>query len=159
MVDVSTIRDTVVAVSVSLGIVFAIVQIRGLARDRRTRLVLEIFSHVGTEEFSEHFARIWNAEFKDAKQAEEKCTFLTLSMVARYYEGVGLLIRRGLVDADLIFESMPFSTMWAKMSPWCLDMRARSNIPDLHTHFENGARMDAEYAAEKVRARAESAQR
>jgi hypothetical protein len=147
VVDVSAIRDTVVAVSVTLGIVIAVIELRGMARDRRTRLVLDVFSHVGTLEFSEQFAKIMNAEFKDAKEAEEKCSFVALSMVARYYEGVGLLIRRELVDTDLIFESLPLDVMWNKMKLWCIDKR--SIKPDSYIHFEYAAERCLAYLAER----------
>ena len=150
VVEISAIRDTVVAISVTLGVVFAIIQLRGIARDRRTHLVLDVFSHVGTLEFSEQFAKILNAEFKDAKEAEEKCSIVALSMVARYYEGVGLLIRRRLVDPNLIFESLPFDIMWRKMKPWCLEKR-RSLGPDIYVHFEYAAAREMAYAAEKKR--------
>jgi hypothetical protein len=146
VVDISAIRDTVVAVSVTLGIVFAVIELRGMARDRRTRLVLDVFSHVGTLEFSTQFGKIWNAEFKDAREAEEKCSYVALSLVARYYEGVGLLIRRGLVDADLIFESLPLDLMWNKMKPWCIEKR--SIKPDSYVHFEYAAERCQAYLAE-----------
>ena len=150
MVDASLVLDAIVAVSIAAGAVFAVIELRGMARDRRTRLVLDVFSHLGTLEFSEQFAKILNAEFKDAKEAEEKCSIVALSMVARYYEGIGLLIKRGLVDPDLIFESLPFDIMWNKMKPWCLEKR-RALGPDMYVHFENAAAREKAYAAEKKR--------
>lgn len=131
-----------------MGIVFASIQLRGLTRDRRTHLVLDLLSRVGTLEFSEQMSKIMNAEFKDAREAEEKCSFVALSMVARYYEGVGLLVRRGLVDADLVFESLPLDLMWDKMRPWCLDKRA-SLRSDLYVHFEYVAERCRAYVADK----------
>jgi len=146
--------DAVVAASIALGALFAVMELRGIARDRRTHLVLDVMSHVGTLEFSEQMAKIMNAEFTDAKEAEEKCSFIALSMVARYYEGVGLLIRRGLVDADLIFESLPLDIMWNKMKPWCLDRR-RALRQDMYVHFEYAAKRCLAYENEKMSMHAE----
>jgi len=146
MVDASLVLDAIVAVSIAMGAIFAVLELRGMARDRRTHLVLDIFAYVGTLEYSEQWAKIMNAEFKTAEEAEEKCSFVTMSMIARYYEGVGLLIRRGLVDADLVFESLPIDLLWNKMKPWCLDKR--STKPDSYVHFEYAAEKCAAYLAE-----------
>jgi hypothetical protein len=153
VVDASLVLDAIVAISIALGAVFAIVELRGMARDRRTHLVVDVLSHVGTLEFSNQFAKILNEEFKDAKEAEEKCSFIALSMVARYYEGVGLLIRRGLVDADLIFESLPIDIMWNKMKPWCFEKR-RLLRRDMYEHFEYAAEKCLAYETQKMRGRA-----
>jgi len=111
MVDASLILDAIVAVSIAAGAVFAVAELRGMSRDRRTRLAFDIFAHVGTLEYSEQFAKILRSDFKDAKEAEEKCSVVALSMVARYFEGVAMMLRRGLVDSDLIFESLPYHIM------------------------------------------------
>ena len=148
MVDASLVFDAIVAVSIAAGAVFAVMELRGMSRDRRTHLVIDVFSHVGTLEFSEQFARILRAEFKDAKEAEEKCSVVALSMVGRYYEGVGLMVSRGLVDSDLIFESLPFHILWGRMKPWCLEIR-RTLGPDMFVHFERTAERCQAYVTEK----------
>ena len=143
MVDALQALQASAYVGAILGAAVAIWNLKGFARDRRTRLVLDIYAHHGTLEFSEHFMKIMNAEFENANEAEEKCGLVTLVMVGSYYEGVSLLIRRKLVDAGLVFESLPFNAVWEKMKPWCLDRRVKLNDP---TIFEN-----LEYAAGLVR--------
>jgi hypothetical protein len=151
MVDSLQVLQASAYIGAILGAAVAIWNLNGFARDRRTRLVLDIYSHHGTLEFSEHFMKIMNAEFSDAKEAEEKCGLVTLIMVSSYYEGVSLLIKRRLVDAALVFESLPFNAVWEKMKPWCLDRRTKLNDPTL---FEN-----IEYAAGRVRAYNEARQK
>jgi hypothetical protein len=148
MVDASLVLDTIVAVSIAAGAVFAVAELRGMSRDRRTRLAFDIFAHVGTLEYSEQFAKILRSDFKDAKEAEEKCSVVALSMVARYFEGVAMMLRRGLVDSDLIFESLPYHIMWTRMKPWCLEIR-RTLGPDMYVHFEWAAGKCQAYVNEK----------
>ena len=148
LVDASLMLDAIVAVSIAAGAVFAVMELRGMSRDRRTHLVIDVFSHVGTLEFSEQFAKVFFSDAKDAKEVEEKCSIVALSMVGRYYEGIGLLIRRGLVDYDLIFESLPFHILWERMKPWCLEIR-RTQGPDMFVHFEYAAGRCQTYIAEK----------
>lgn len=151
MAEVLQVLQAAAFTSAILGAAVAIWNLKGFARDRRTRLVLDIYSHHGSLEFSEHFMKIMNAEFNDAKEAEEKCGLVTLIMVSSYYEGVSLLIRRKLVDAGLVFESLPFNAVWEKIKPWCLDRRTKLNDPTL---FKN-----IEYAAGRVRAYNEARQK
>ena len=143
MIDLLQVLQASAYVGAILGAAVAIWNLKGFARDRRTRLVLDIYSHHGTLEFSTHFMKIMNAEFNDAKEAEEKCGLVTLIMVSSYYEGISLLIKRRLVDAGLVFESLPFNAVWEKIKPWCLDRRTKLSDPTL---FEN-----LEYAAGLVR--------
>ena len=154
MADALQLLQAAAFISVILGAVFAIYNLRGFARDRRTRLVLDVFSHASTMEFSEQFAKIIDADFKNGKEAEEKCSLVTLSMIARYCEGVGMLIQRGLVDADLSFELLPFDILWEKMKPWCLEKREMYG-PTIYEYFEYAAERQPTYKAARFNKRIE----
>jgi hypothetical protein len=118
MADASLVLDAIVAVSIAAGAAFAVLELRGMARDRRTHLVLDILAHVGTLEFSEQWAKIMNAEFKTAKEAEEQCSLSGLMLGASFFERVGYMARKKLVPIDIVLETMPVEYCWEKVKPW-----------------------------------------
>ena len=51
----------------------------------------------------------------------------TFSSVISFYSGLGVLIKRGLIDSTLVDDLMVGSIMglWEKMEPFCIDARER----------------------------------
>jgi hypothetical protein len=103
---------------------------------------------------------IYDCEFTDAKEAEEKCGRKALNGMGGYFEGLGYLVRRGLIDREAVFEVMAIGDIWEKMKPWILKERetAKGGGPALFEHFEYAAEMERAWEAKKKRkgVRAES---
>jgi len=149
MVDASLVLDAIVAVSIAAGAAFAVIELRGIGRDRRTRLVLDMMFHVSSNDFAQHWSKIVTAEFSTANDAQEKCSWASLEIVADFFEGVGLLVRRDLVDANLVFDMLPIHHAWLKLKPWCIGIRERFD-PTMYEHFEYAAARCAQYDAGKT---------
>jgi len=89
-----------------------------MSRDRKTHLVLDMFNHVTTTDYMEHWAKVRDTEFKDWKEAEDRCSLASLVLVACYADAIGLLIRRKLVDPSLVFDLIAFDLVWKRLEPW-----------------------------------------
>lgn len=61
-----------------------------------------------------------------------------LLSIQTYFEGVGVLLKKGLIDVDLVYELMPtmVSTFWAKYEPIVKEARERQNYPQLFRSVE-----------------------
>ncbi len=48
-----------------------------------------------------------------------------------YYEGLGVLVKEGLIDIKLVAQTMAGSTrmFWEKIKPYAAELRARTNYP------------------------------
>jgi hypothetical protein len=144
MVDASLVLDAIVAVSIAAGAAFAVVELRGIGRDRRTSLVIDMMFHVSSTDFAQHWTKIMSTEFSTADEVQEKCSLTSLEVVADFFEGVGLLVRRGLVDESLVFDALPVHHAWAKMKPWCISLRGKYDAT-MYEHFEYAAARSAQY--------------
>ena len=152
MVDASLVLDAIVAVSIAAGAVFAIVEMREIARTRKTQLVVDMMRHISTVEFSEQIDKVFNADLSSEKGCE-KCGFIALGVVAAFFEELGLLIRHKLVDANLVHEAIGIANQWERMKPWCLSERARTD-PDTYENFEYAAESERAWRAKRMRKRA-----
>lgn len=150
MVDVSQIMDAIVAVSIAAGALFAIVELRQMTKDRKTQLVITLMDKRGSREFTELSDKIWKTEFRTGEEASEKCGEAALNEMSNFYEQVGLLIDEKLVDKRIVFESIGIDPAWQKLKPWCLWTRSKCECgPRSWEHFEEAARKDREYEANK----------
>jgi hypothetical protein len=139
MIDLLSVLNGVAALSIALGAVFAVLQLRGIQRDRSTQLVITLFSQF-LSELSEAQSVLFSEEFKDVADMRKKCSEEGLVKLAGFYEGVGFLVSRGLVDARVVVEFLPVRPTWERMKPWVLQYREKG--PAWWTNFEFLANLD-----------------
>ena len=67
--------------------------------------------------------------------------------VGRFFDGIGILVRRGLIDVDLVIDELRELILfsWDKMRPWVHEVRLEMNSPHTWENFE--------YLAEAARRR------
>jgi len=121
--------------------------LRNVNRTRQAQLFLRIYERFYDAEFS----RQWNwvmfvwewTDFDDAwnkygpeTNMEAASAFIS---VARYYEGIGVLVKRKLIDINLVEEltSEYVIRSWEKMGPYFKEARERFKWPHLFQEFEN----------------------
>lgn len=144
MIDVSLILNAVVAVSIGLGAIFAVIQLRELARERKTELVISLFSQY-ISQLAEPYSVLFSEEFADVAEMEKKCSFAGLFKLASYYEAVGLMVKRELVDVQLVMDYLPIADVWEKMKPWALRYREKTKHPSYWEYFEYLANRTKQY--------------
>ncbi|MCJ7463203.1 MAG: hypothetical protein MUO81_00430 [Thermoplasmata archaeon] len=150
MVDASLVFDAVVAVSIAAGAVFAIAELRLMARDRRTQLLVGMVLQVSSPEMSENYRKVMFQEFKNRKEAEEKCGYVALDTISTYYTGIGTLIRRRLVDADLAFDFMWIYPVWEHLKPWLVESPIRYGPIEWWQDLEYAAELDRAYKEKRA---------
>ena len=149
MVDASLVLDAIVAVSIAAGALFAVAELRALGRDRRTQLVMSVWQTFISPEFAEAHARIEDADAKDLKDLMKKCSRADLVRVGYFYEGLGLLVERQLVDPELALEISYPRIMWTKLKP-AIDDWMQKLSPLAAEHFAYLARLDTEYKTRRL---------
>jgi hypothetical protein len=114
--------------------------IRNQARIRRTDLVTRLYSTWDSLEFQESFHAIYWADFHDYDSLVESLQGRRkiASYVWYFYDQVGALLRRNLIDFDLVDDLLGNSAtqLWAKIEPVFREARTRSEDPRLYEHFE-----------------------
>ena len=137
MVDTSLILDAIVAVSIAAGAVFAVSELRDMSRARRTELVAHIMQYVNNPEFMNTCLKIWSAEIKNAKDAEQASSAGEVGALTSFFETLGFLVWNKDVDAKpvLILLGPLTVNMWDKLRPWVLERR-EDFAPNVLVYFE-----------------------
>jgi hypothetical protein len=77
----------------------------------------------------------WIDKYGREKNPEDYTAFNT---VIWYFEGIGVLVKRGLVDPTLVDDLISgiILSFWDKFKPWFLAFRVRNNFPQAGEHIE-----------------------
>jgi hypothetical protein len=142
--DVASISAAVAAISVIVGVIFAIFQMRDAARTRHTGLIIQLNPalKVTMSEVIEYISKIWNLEFKDYTEYLENygdpLSDKALHTITGYNDGLGFLLHRRLIDVDTIEYILSGSStgVWEKLKPILAGMRKQYNLPELFKWFE-----------------------
>jgi len=142
--DVASFSAVVAAISVVAGVIFAIVQMRDAAKTRHTGLIVELNPalRVSMNEITEAVNEIWNREFKDyneyLKNYGDPLSDNALHTTTGYYDGLGFLLHKRLIDVDTIKYLLSGSTasVWEKLTFIIEGTRRHYNLPDLFKWFE-----------------------
>ena len=142
MLDIPSISAVVAAIGVMVGVAFAYLEVRNLAKQRETdvetrqaELFMQIYDHYYREDFLiDENEILFHWEWKDFEDFWQKYgpetnpkAFSKWDSVGTYFRGVGVLVKRKLIDPDLVDELMGTSIIlhWEKSGPIMKEFRER----------------------------------
>jgi len=102
MVDLTSISAILAAIGVFVGVVFAILQLRDLVRTRKTDLVIGIWSLFSTREYMEAWEKFIRRKITNLGEYLKKYGYVEFNLVMVRLDLVGALLRRKLVDAEIV---------------------------------------------------------
>jgi len=147
MLDPKTVEIITVAANIALalslvvGLVFGIAQVRAAARDRRERLTLEALRNYQTREFAELMQYINFSKMPGSYQelralpADQQVLFMEF---AQQMESLGILLAERLINIDLVDKTLGsfVTTSWEKCKVSLLDARQKIPDPYLAEYFQ-----------------------
>jgi len=136
MVDIQTVSIAIASASIVAGVIYYGLQIRHQTKTRQTDLVIRLSSFFDDREIAEAFTTIVSSDFKDADELREKVSTPTLITISNFYQRVGVLLQKRLVDADLVDRILYIEGVWEKMEPWMIAVRQRLGRPHMFSSFE-----------------------
>lgn len=138
--SIAAVSIVIAAASVVAASTFYSFQIRNQTRVRKTDLVMRLYATWDSLEFQEAFHTVY---WSDAHDLDSALASLggkrhVGSHVFYFYDQVGALLRRDLIEYDLVDDRLGNSTrqLWEKVAPVIREARARSDDPRLYEHFE-----------------------
>ncbi len=143
--DITSFSAIVAAISVVIGVIFAILQMRHTTRMRHTELVIQLNPALkaNINDLIEASKKIWSLEFNSYEEYLEKygnpMFDKAIVTIASYYDGLGfLLYKRLITDIDIIeyFTEGSIIQIWEKLKPIIVGMRKAMNSPELFKSFE-----------------------
>jgi hypothetical protein len=141
MVDITEISAIVAAAGVLIGVVLTVLELRHFRRQRQTDLLVRIapWINISSIELQQAVVRTLNTEYKDyddfikkyGQLHSEKPEQTAILAVLNYLEGIGILVKRKLVDIDFVWDfwSGDISTIWEKVKPIVEGERRKWNYP------------------------------
>jgi len=147
MVDIQTVSIVIASTSVVLAAIYYILSLRHQTKLRQTDLVMRLYSDYRSNEFREALIKVMNLQFEDYKDYVKKYgpwfsdepAHKAMAMVAMFFEGIGILLYKKLIDASLtydLFSFAPIKLYWEKMKPVILGLREQYNEPKIFEWFE-----------------------
>ena len=127
ILDIPAISIVIAATSVVVGVIFAVLQLRDAMKQRRTQILMNLYSRFGSAEFANALERIRTCEYRDYHGYVQKYGVAELYQVGSVFEGLGFLMHRKLVDKDLasLFSSSESLITWEKIKPMVEEARKR----------------------------------
>lgn len=124
MVDFEAISLFIAAAAVVFGVIIGLATIRSEAGTRRAQLFLEFHNKAYDKQFVKDLLEVTSGwTWKDTEEFFKKYgpetnsgDFALFVSVGSYFDGMGLLLRRGLIDVNVIPELMATAIMdfWEK---------------------------------------------
>jgi hypothetical protein len=112
--DMVSISSIVAAVGVIAGLILTVQELRHLRKQRQTDLLIRLapWLNMSSSELQQAMVKIINLDSKDyddfvkkyGQLASEKPEQMAIMTIGNYCETIGTLVRRGLVDIDLVYE-------------------------------------------------------
>jgi hypothetical protein len=144
MVDISTVSIVVASAGVLVAAIYYVLQLRHQNRIRQTDLVMRLYSQACSKEAMEAFLKVMNLEFENYKNfvekygspLSEKPEQTAFFMQGLFYEGIGVLLHRKLVDIGIVDDLFPVDSIWGKVRPIVEGGREQFKWPSLFEWFE-----------------------
>ena len=138
VVDIQTVSIAIASASVVVAAVYYILQLRHQKRMRQTDLVMKLYSQFNSLEFQKAWNEILNREAKDFDDYSKKYGMVEATAVGMFFEGIGILLRRKLIDIGLVDDmfTSPIKWTWEKMKDLTIEARKVRKQPTIFEWFE-----------------------
>lgn len=148
MLDIPSISAIVAAAGVLIGVVLAVLQLRDFVKDRHTDLAIRMnpWLNVSGTELTDAMYKVWSLEYEDyddfvqkyGSPISDKPEQKALHRVLNYFEGIGMLLKRNLMDTDFAWDlfGSSYFLAWEKVKPVVEGIRKQSGVADASSFFE-----------------------
>jgi hypothetical protein len=153
MTDIQTLFGYLTPISLTIGVIYHIMTLRNTRKTqeqaletRQAQLFMQLFDRWLASGYAEKLVELlFHQEWKDYKDWEEKYgpernpdaanIYFTLDT---YFEGIGVLVKRKLVDPSLVDDLMGGDIVmyWDKIRPIAEGIRKNRNIPSWAEYSE-----------------------
>jgi hypothetical protein len=136
--DIPSISAIIAAVGVLIGVVLTVLEVRNLVETRQTDLVIRLYSTFGNEELQDAWEKTQTREYKDFNAYRREYGLREVNEVGWFFEGVGVLLHRRLIDIGLVDDlfSSPVRRAWEKLKPIAEGERNQTQRPQIWEWFE-----------------------
>lgn len=144
MIGITEISAVIAAAGVLVGVVYYVLDMRNQAKVRQTDLVMRLYATFSSNEFQDAWAKVRKRghefdDIDDVQEFEEKVGGLReFNQVALFFEGVGILLKRKIVDSTMIDDLFggAITRTWENTRKGIMRGRRQLNDPTVYYYFE-----------------------
>jgi hypothetical protein len=144
IVDLTEISTIVATAGVLVGVIYYILGIQHQAQTRQTDLVMRLYATFSSNEFQDAWTKVKKRarefdDIDDIHEFEEKVGGLReFNQVSLFFEGVGILLKRRIVDGTLIDDLFggAIARAWETVRTGIIRGRQQQNDPTIYYYFE-----------------------
>ena len=138
MLDLSTIATVVAAVSVVVGVVFTVLELRHMTRTRQTDIIMRIYDRFGSKEMVEAMYSVGQVRSETPATSSPRAALTGVTQIAIIFEGLGVLLQQDLIDIKLVNSLFgpTLDALWEPIRPLIYGMRESLKQPTFFSHFE-----------------------
>ncbi|MCW4040285.1 MAG: hypothetical protein NWE83_05995 [Candidatus Bathyarchaeota archaeon] len=108
MVDYQTISIVLTGIGMMIALTYYALQIRNQNKTRKAQIIMQVYQKMSDADFAESFWEVFSREWDTVEEYLEKYPSRTnFAILTNYYEGVGILLKKGLADRALVYEFFP----------------------------------------------------
>ena len=137
MVDYQTISIVLTGIGLMIALTYYALQIRNQNRTRQAQLFMQIYNQFTNREFNKTLFHVYTFEIKNYEDFEHHNQIMSefytsFFSVAAFFEGVGILVKRKLINPVLIDDVMsgPLLYFWSKYAELVKEWRTPKKNPD-----------------------------
>lgn len=150
MVEIETVSIVFTGLSISLAAFYYIMTLRNAQRTqqqqletRQAQLFMQIYSGFYDKENMKSILKFINQDkymkldFIKFDESQEDL-YASFASVANYFEGIGVLVKRRLIDPTLVDDLMSGAAtrMWETYGPNIVELREKYGYPQLYEYIE-----------------------
>ncbi len=159
VLDVPTISVLIASASVVAGAIYYMLETKHQRMERQTEVIIRLspWFNTNAKEIQDAISQVCAAEYSDYKDYMEKYaetpTYASFKMLGNFFEGIGLLVYRKLVEASIVYDFWGdiAASVWSENESLVFEMRKESDSPYMFKYWE--------YLAKEMRKRQSSAKK
>ena len=144
MVDIAAVSIAIASAGVLAGVIYYILEIRHQSRLRQTESVIKLspWFNMNAREVQEAITQVCSIEYENYDDYLERYSgkpeHMTLKILGNYFEGMGILVYRKLVETDIVndFWGAIIQSSWEKIEPLVAGMRKDSGDLNMFRFWE-----------------------
>ena len=140
----STVSVIIASVSVTLGVVYYLLNSRRARKREKIALVMRLYMSYNTKEFHDADSLVLETDFKDYDEFRKKWgpptgqkpIHLAIRQISSAYELLGFLLHSKLIDLSMVRAIFQVERHWEKIRPIAEAARKAFNDPTYLMYFE-----------------------
>jgi hypothetical protein len=124
--DIANLAQVIATVTVVVGLIFGVVQVRELTRQRRDAAAIQLAHSFGNPHFAQAFRQVLDLPAgAEAEEVRRRGLEDAAMLVGLTIESVAIMVHRRIIDIDLVWELMGGVVLatWDRLRDWAIDHR------------------------------------